>query len=56
MRPVLLPFWLFEAAIKVEYTAQVSKRTGNSLCYGLVTILPYAAHMHQVIPYGTCIQ
>ena len=23
MRPVLLPFWLFEAAIKVEYTAQV---------------------------------
>ena len=23
MRPVLLPFWLFEAAIKVEYAAQV---------------------------------
>lgn len=24
MRPVLLPFWLFEAAIKVEYSAQVN--------------------------------
>ena len=23
MRPVLLPFWLFEAAIRVEYSAQV---------------------------------
>ena len=23
MRPVLLPFWFFEAAIKVEYCAQV---------------------------------
>jgi len=23
MRPVLLPFWLFEAAIKIEYAAQV---------------------------------
>ena len=29
MRPVLLPFWLFEAAIKVEYTAQVSKDEGT---------------------------
>lgn len=26
MLPVLLPFWLFEAAIKVEYAAQVAVR------------------------------
>ena len=44
MLPVLLPFWLFEAAIKVEYAAQVSAQMRD-----VQTFVPCPRHEYSII-------